>query len=360
MSTPAHLHYRTPFETAEKLGFGEIHLKIDHTLGLFAIVAVHDIKRGPAIGGCRWLPYSSVNEAIVDALRLARGMSFKSAISDLPHGGAKSVIIKPAPEIIFTPELKKHYFEGFGRFVHSLGGTYITAADSGTTSAEMDLIAQTTPYVSSTSSIGNPADLTARGVLRGIEAAVRFKLNQSSLNGIHIAIQGLGQVGYLLAKLCHESGARLSLSDIRIEVAEKACQAFNAAFVPPNLIHAVPADVFSPCALGAILNHESISQLQCPIIAGSANNQLATPNDGRLLHRLNILYAPDYVINSGGVIQASGKYYNVNDKLIEKKVDGIYDTLVTIFEKSRAQRRPTSDIADELAQEMLEKKPTPW
>jgi len=350
-------HYHRPFHYAEKLGFGELHFKMDQDIDFFAIIAIHNIKRGPAIGGCRWIAYNSVNEAICDALRLARGMTYKSAISNLPNGGAKAVLIKPTQ---FKESQKKSYFEVFAKFVNSIGGNYITATDSGTTSCEMDLIAQNTAYVSSTSTIGNPAAYTARGVLRGIEAAVKFKLNKSSLNGLHITLQGLGQVGYLLARLCHQQGAKLTLSDTNPELMNRAAKEFNAEIVSPKLIHTIHSDVFSPCALGSILSHETISQLQAPIVAGCANNQLADPYDGRLLHRLKILYAPDYVINAGGVIQASGKYYQADTKSIEKKVDGIYDTLTTIFQKSQEQHRATSDIADELAEEMLEKPPIPW
>ncbi|MDX2164559.1 MAG: amino acid dehydrogenase [Gammaproteobacteria bacterium] len=343
-------HRREIFKHAEKLGFGELHFKIDHDTQLFAIIAIHNLKRGPALGGCRWRDYDNTGDAIYDALRLARGMTFKSAISHLPHGGGKAVILRPKKPI----EDKEKYFQSFAEFINELNGTYITAADSGTTVEEMDIISKYTKYVTSTSKIGNPAIYTAHGVLRGIQAAVKFKLKKDSLKGLHITIQGVGQVGYLLAKSCHELGATLTVSDITPELTERCKKEFNATVVPANKIHAIKSDVYAPCALGAILNHNTISDLQSPIIVGSANNQLAEMSDGHLLHRLGILYAPDFVANAGGVIQASAKYYQDSEGQIIHKIDGIYDTLMTIFERSEKTHKSTSDIADELALEILE------
>lgn len=342
-------HRRDVFKHAEKLGFGELHFKIDPETQLFAIIAIHNLKRGPALGGCRWRHYDNTGDAIYDALRLARGMTFKSAISHLPHGGGKAVIIRPQKVLN-----KEKYFESFANFINELGGTYITAADSGTTVEEMDIIAKYTKYVTSTSKIGNPAIYTAHGVLRSIEAAVKFKLGKDSLKGIHITIQGVGQVGYLLAKSCHELGAKLTVSDVDEASTERCKKEFGAKVVTPSTIHTIKSDVFAPCALGAVLNHHTISKIHSPIIAGSANNQLAEVSDGHLLHRLGILYAPDFVANAGGVIQASAKYYGDTEEQLAKKIDGIYDTLMTIFERSSKTHKSTSDIADELAMEILE------
>lgn len=342
-------HRRDVFKHAEKLGFGELHFKIDHETQLFAIIAIHNLKRGPALGGCRWRHYDNTGDAIYDALRLARGMTFKSAISHLPHGGGKAVLIRPQKIVD-----KEKYFKSYADFINELGGIYITAADSGTTVEEMDIIAKYTKHVTSTSKIGNPAIYTAHGVLRGIEAAVKFKLKKDSLKDLHITIQGVGQVGYLLAKSCHELGATLTVSDVSEELTERCKKEFGAAVVPPSTIHEVQSDVFAPCALGAILNHRSISKLQSPIIVGSANNQLAEVSDGHLLHRLGILYAPDFVANAGGVIQASAKYYGDSENQLMTKIDGIYDTLTTIFERSAKTHKSTSDIADDLAMEILE------
>lgn len=342
-------HRRDIFKYAEKLGFGELHFKIDHETQLFAIIAIHNLKRGPALGGCRWRHYDNTGDAIYDALRLSRGMTFKSAISRLPHGGGKAVIIRP--EVIIN---KEKYFESYAKFINELNGIYITAADSGTTVEEMDLISKYTKFVTSTSVIGNPAIYTARGVLRSIEAAVKFKLGKNSLKDLHIAIQGVGQVGYLLAKSCHELGAHLTVSDVSVDLAKRCQQEFDAKVVSVHKIHTTKADVYAPCALGATLNHTTIKEIRSPIIAGSANNQLAEASDGHVLHRLGILYAPDYVANAGGVIQASAKYYGNTEADLLKKIDDIYHTLITIFERSAKTRKPTSDIADELAMEILE------
>jgi leucine dehydrogenase len=343
------------FKYAEKLGFGELHFKMDHDTQLFAIIAIHSTKRGPAIGGCRWIPYPNTDEAAYDVLKLAASMTFKSAISGLANGGGKAVLIRPE-----TVHDKEKYFASFAKFVDSLGGAYITAADSGTGVGEMDIIAKYTKHVTSTSAIGDPAVFTSRGVLRGIEAAVKFRLHKDSLKDIHIALQGTGHVGYLLAKLCHQQGAKLTIADINTERAARCAAECQAELVSPDIIHTIPSDVFSPCALGAVLNRHTIPKIHAPIVAGSANNQLAEENDGYLLHRLGILYAPDYVINSGGLIHASGKYYGASDKKIEKKADGIYDTLMTIFERAAQQHKPTNMIADALALEMLERTPVPW
>jgi leucine dehydrogenase len=342
-------HRRDVFKHAEKLGFGELHFKIDHETQLFAIIAIHNLKRGPALGGCRWKHYDNTGDAIYDALRLAQGMTFKSAISHLPHGGGKAVLIRPQQIID-----KEKYFKSYADFINELGGIYITAADSGTTVEEMDIISKYTPYVTSTSKIGNPAIYTAHGVLKGIEAAVKFKLHKDSLKDLHITIQGVGQVGYLLAESCHKLGAKLTVSDISEAFTERCKQEFGATVVAPSEIHAIKSDVFAPCALGAILNRHSILQVQSPIIVGSANNQLAHASDGHLLHRLGILYAPDYVTNAGGVIQASAKYYGDSEEQLMKKVDGIYDTLTTIFDRSAKTHKSTSDIADDLAVEILD------
>jgi leucine dehydrogenase len=349
--------HQNVFKLAEKSGFGEIHFKMDHDTQLFAIIAIHNTERGPAIGGCRWISYSHINDAIIDGLRLARGMTYKAAVSHLPHGGGKGVIIRP--QNLTTIDREK-YFASYAKFVDKLGGSYITAVDSGTTAEEMDIIARYTKHVTSTSAIGNPSVFTARGVLRGIEAAVKFKLKKDTLKDIHISIQGLGQVGYLLAQECHQRGAKLTVADKQTHLTERCKKEFQAEVVPSEIIHTIKADVFSPCALGAILNHHSISKIHSPIIAGAANNQLGDAHDGHLLHRLGILYTPDYVINAGGLIHASGKYHNATDQQIEKKVDTIYDTLMTIFDRSQTQNKATSDVADALALEIMEKPSTPW
>lgn len=230
-----------------------------------AIVAIHSTKHGPALGGCRFIEYPDTDAAIHDAMRLAMGMSAKAALANLPLGGGKAVIIKPA-----TPYDREGYLKQFGAFVDSLGGRYITALDSGTQIADMDIIAEQTPYVASRSSHGDPSPSTAEGVFHGLEAAVRAKLNRSQVKGLHVAIQGLGHVGYRLATLLHQAGARLTVADVNAPLVDNAVRAFDAEVTDPATIHHIACDVFAPCALGGIINDQTIHQLQAPIIAGAA------------------------------------------------------------------------------------------
>ena len=261
-------------------GFGDLHMKVDPQTGMKAIIAIHNTKLGPALGGCRFIEYPSTKAALFDAMRLARGMSYKAASVNLPLGGGKSVIIKPK-----GPYDRTAYLHRFGEFINELGGRYITALDSGTELKDMDIIAQHTPYVASLSSHnGDPSPSTAKGVLRGIQAAVSFKLGKESLNGLHVAIQGLGHVGYLIAQHLHSLGARLTVADIAPGAVERAVKEFGATVVSTETIHKVPCDVFTPCALGAIINDVSINELQTTIVAGAANNQLAHTYHGQRLH----------------------------------------------------------------------------
>jgi len=330
-------------------GFGELHFKVDKATGMKAIVAIHNTTLGPALGGCRFIQYPNTSTAIYDAMRLARGMSYKSALANLPLGGGKSVIIQPA-----TPYDRTAYLEQFGEFVNNLGGRYITALDSGTQLCDMDIIVKHTPYVASLSSHNSdPSPSTAKGVFRGIQAAVFFKLGKTSLAGLHIAIQGLGHVGYLLAGHLHEAGARLTVADISPSSVEKVVHEFGAEAVDTNLIHKIPCDVFAPCALGAIINDQTINQFQTTIIAGAANNQLAHTYHGQLLHDKGILYATDYVINAGGVIFAANKYLHTSDDLLHEQLDSIHTSLLQIFTRSAEENRPTSEIADALAEEKI-------
>jgi len=337
------------FRYAESLGFGDLHIKFDVATGLQAIVAIHSTKRGPALGGCRFIEYDSVNEAIRDALRLAVGMSYKSAISDLPLGGGKSVLIKPR-----RPIDREAYFAAFGRFVHELGGRYITAMDSGVEITDMDIISNYTPYVTTISRHnGDPAPFTALGVLRGIEAAVKFKLQRDNLVGVHVAIQGMGHVGYDLAKRLHALGAKLTICDRKPVAVQRYAVELGAEVVEPERIYEVECDVFAPCALGAILNDQTIPLLKTPIIGGSANNQLAEPRHGQLLTDRGILYAPDYVINAGGLIHAHAEYKNSSLVAAEQHIMTIYEVLLTIFERATREQKPTSVIADMIAAERL-------
>lgn len=336
-------------EYALSHGFGDIHFKVDPETGMKAMIAIHSTKLGPALGGCRFIEYPNTAAALKDAMRLARGMSFKAASVNLPLGGGKSVIMKPKG--VFN---RTEYMHKFGQFVNELNGRYITALDSGTVLSDMDIIAEHTDYVASLSKHnGDPSPSTAKGVLRGIQAAVAFKLGKDNLQGLHVAIQGLGHVGYLLARHLHELGASLTVADISPAVVEQAIQEFGAKAVSTDVIYKVPCDVFAPCALGAIINDLTIPQLQTTIVAGAANNQLAHSIHGKKLHEKDILFAADYVINAGGLIFAASKYLHTPEEKVSDQIDGIYTSLTEIFIRSAKDNLPASEIADTLAQEKL-------
>ncbi len=337
------------FELASSLGFGDIHIKVDPTVGLHAIVAIHDTRLGPALGGCRCIPYPSTDAAVFDALRLARGMTYKAAISGLAQGGGKAVLIRP-------PQIKDRdaYFESFGRFVEQLGGRYITAVDSGTSPADMDIIARVTRHVACTSNsfagTGDPSPHTALGVCRGIEAAVKFKLGRNDLQDVHIALQGAGHVGYPLARELHERGARLTVCDLNALANERCVEEFGATAVTPEQIYDVPCDVFAPCALGAVINDATITRLHTHIVAGAANNQLAEPHHGDVLHKRGILYVPDYVINAGGIIQIALH----DEAAMYAKIMTIYDTLTRVFQESARTGEPAHRVADSMVESILQ------
>ncbi len=336
---------------AEFLGFGNIHTKIDEKTGLKAIIAIHNLSRGPAIGGCRMIAYKTIDKAFEDSLRLAHMMSFKAAINNLPHGGAKAVLIKP--RVIKDREA---YFEKFGEFVNELGGRYITAVDSGTNISDMDIIARRTPFVTCTTQSGidsDPSPLTALGVRRAIQAAVKFKLGRDSLEGIHVAIQGAGHVGYYLAKELHALGARMTVTDVDTKTLERCIDDFHVAVCLPEQIYDVEADVFAPCALGAILNLDTIKRLRVPIVAGSANNQLAHHHYGALLHERGILYAPDFLINAGGLIQVAVIYDHGDIQKAINQINDIYNTVTDIFERSKRENIATNVIAEKIARDRL-------
>ncbi|SRR5579883_101859 len=339
------------FRYAEVLRFGDFHVKFDHKTGLRAIIAVHNLKLGPAIGGCRLIHYHSTDKAVEDALRLAYMMSFKSAISNLPHGGGKAVLMKPK-------EIKdrRAYFEAFGDFVNELGGRYITAMDSGTSEKDMDIIATRTPFVTCTSASGaggDPSPQTALGVRRGIEACLQFKFNKNDLKDVHVAIQGVGHVGYYLAQELAARGARLTVCDVNEMNLQRCVKEFGAAVCPPENIYDVAADVFAPCALGAVLNLQTIKRLRVPIVAGSANNQLAHHHHGALMHERGILYAPDFVINAGGIIYVAAVYDHADQNQAFKQVEDIYFNIMQIFERSARENLPTNEIAEMMAIERL-------
>lgn len=336
---------------AELLGYGELHTKIDEKTGLKAFVAIHNLNRGPAIGGCRMVAYQTVDRAIEDALRLGYMMSYKAAITNLPHGGAKAVLIKPA-----VIKDREAYFEKFGEFVQDLGGRYITAVDSGTSPLEMDIIERKTSYVTCTTRLGgdsDPSPLTALGVRRAIEAAVKFNMGKESLEGVHVAIQGAGHVGYYLVKELTALGALITITDVNIKAIQRCVDEFNVKVCGPDEIYDIQADVFAPCALGATLNRDTIKRLRVKIVAGSANNQLAHFHYGALLHERGILYAPDFLINAGGLIQVAVIYDNGDKAAALSQINDIYHIVYDIFERSIRENVATNEIAARIAREKL-------
>jgi leucine dehydrogenase len=349
-----HRHVDSLFRYAEMLGFGEIHFKIDHATELHSIIAIHNTKRGPAIGGCRLIHYDHIDEALVDAMRLARMMSYKAAVCKLPHGGAKAVIMRP--KLIKD---RQAFFEAFGDFVEEQQGRYVTALDSGTEPADMDIIAKHTRYVTCTTFggyAGDPAPYTALGIRRGMEAAVKFKLGRNNLEGIRVAIQGAGHVAYYLTKELTKLGAHITICDVNKEAIQHIVNEFgaNITVVQPDQIFDVPCDIFAPCALGAILNLTTIRKLKASIVAGSANNQLDHRHHDIALHQRGILYVPDFVINSGGLIHVAAIYDHGDEDKASAQIYDLYNTLMELFERAKKEHRPTNEIAELTAEENLQ------
>ena len=325
----------------------------DAPTGLRAIIAIHSTVLGPAAGGCRMWPYASTTEAAADVLRLSRGMSYKNAMAGLPFGGGKAVIIGDA-RTAKTPEL----FAAFGRMVDSLRGRYVTAEDVGTTTADMAHVERVTRYVSGLGRApgeagGDPAPMTALGVFLGIRAAVKFRLGRADLAGLTVAVQGAGGVGYHLCGMLAAAGARLKVADVLPQALERVCDEFKAAPVPAVQVLEEQADVLAPCALGAILDARSTRKLRVPVVAGAANNQLATPEDGEALRAAGILYAPDYVINAGGIISVAREYYGGTEAQVIEDIQGIPARLTEIFERARREGRAPNEVADRMARERL-------
>lgn len=342
------------FSEMDHYDYGAVHLRRDGATGLHAIVAIHDDRLGPALGGCRFIHYATEHDAVVDALRLSRGMTYKAAITGLPHGGGKSVIIRPPGEFD-----RAALFRAFGQFLEKLGGLYITAEDSGTSVEDMEVIRSVTKNVTGVKPEngggGDPSPFTAIGVRRGIEACAKFRLNRDSLDGLKVAIQGVGHVGHHLCKELHALGAKLIVADIDPNKAERAARDFGAKVVELDSITAVECDVFAPCALGSALNDKTIPQLKCKIVAGAANNQLAEPHHGDVLMQRDILYAPDYAINAGGLVNVAQEVAGYDANAAKEKTLKIYDTIWEIAERAKADMTPTSVVADRMAEERLGK-----
>jgi len=325
----------------------------DRVSGLRAIIAVHDTTLGPALGGCRMWPYDKEEDAVVDALRLSRGMTYKNSAMDLNFGGGKSVIIGD-PRKEKTEEL----FRAFGKFVQSLGGRYITAEDVGTSTADMSVVAEESDFVMGLpGGSGDPSPATAYGVYRGMKACAGEAFGNESLRGRKVAIQGVGHVGYYLARHLHDEGAELFITDIYDDRVQRAATEFGARTVSPDEIYDLDVDIYAPCALGAVINDDTIGRLKCRVVAGAANNQLAESRHGDELQRRNILYAPDFVINGGGVInvadEASPQGYS--QERAYASVARIYDKVARVIEIAGRDNIPTYQAADVMAEERIQR-----
>ena len=335
------------FDQHEMLAFGH-----DKKTGLSAIIAIHNTHLGPAAGGCRMYPYADSDAALNDVLRLSRGMTYKSALAGLPFGGGKSIIIGD-PKKDKTPALLR----AMGEFIHGLGGRYIAAEDSGTSVKDMKVIKEKTPHVVGVDSrskyLGDPSPSTALGVFTGIQVAVKHRLDLDELTGVRIAVQGVGQVGYYLTELLAEAGARVFVADVNKDNVARVSKAFGATAVPTEDIISTEAEVFSPCALGAVINDASIKALKAPVIAGAANNQLAEERHAQLLLERGILYAPDFVINAGGIIDVYYQTNKVNAEVARRHILGIGEKLTQIFARVDAEGRPSHLIAEAMAEEKL-------
>jgi leucine dehydrogenase len=325
----------------------------DDESGLKAIIAIHNTNRGPALGGCRYWNYKNEQEAITDVLRLSRGMTYKSALANLPLGGGKSVIIGDARQDK-TPEKMR----AFGRFIEKLKGIYITAEDVNTTPEDMAIINQETKHVVGLvgqGGSGDPSVITAYGVYIGLKSCVNYKFNAADLSGIHVAIQGLGHVGMELARLLHQEGVKLTVADINNTSVQYAVDHFGATAVSPESILSTSCDILAPCALGGVINDQSIDQLKCQIIAGAANNQLAEARHGAVLHQRHILYAPDYLINAGGLINVTHEGPHYDRAQVMKYVEGIGQTMTEILKMAEEKNIPTNIASDQVAEQRFQK-----
>lgn len=340
------------FKCMEDYDYEQLVFCHDSVSGLKAIIAIHDTTLGPALGGTRMWTYSTEEEAIIDALRLARGMTYKNAAMGLNLGGGKTVIIGNPKK-----DKSEELFRAFGRYVQSLGGRYITAEDVGITVDDMEIVKQETDYVVGLrGKSGDPSPVTAYGVYHGMKACAREVYGNESLRGKVIAVQGLGHVGSALCKFLYDEGARLIVTDIFEENVKNVVKEFAAEYVEPDKIYEIKCNIFSPCALGAVINDITIPKLKCDIIAGCANNQLKEPKHGDILMQKGILYAPDYVINGGGVINVAEELTGCYEReRALAKVSKIYDKILKVIEISKRENIPTYIAADRMAEERIEK-----
>jgi leucine dehydrogenase len=345
------------FDTLSHLGYGELCFGHDSASGLRAIVGIHSTRLGPGIGGCRIRHYDSEADAIDDVTRLAQAMSNKAAVARLRHGGGKAVILAPPDLAKWPADKRAALFRAFGTFVDRLGGRYVTTEDSGTSAADMDVIRQTTKHVLGTSTdkggSGDPSPFTALGVRRGIEAIAQKLFGKPDLKGLHVAVQGVGSVGAHLARELAQAGARMTLCDVDPHRRAAIAAEVGAAVVEVEHILEVDCDIIAPCALGGALTEAVVPKLKAKAIAGAANNQLRTPAVGKALYARGIFYAPDYVINGGGLINVAEEFAGYDAARARHKTLAIHDTIADIIERSRKEHEQPELIADRMAQEII-------
>jgi leucine dehydrogenase len=339
------------FKTMGNMNHEQVVFNREPSIGYLGIIAIHDTTLGPALGGTRFWNYESEEEALVDVLRLSLGMTYKAAVAGLNLGGGKSVIIGD-PD---TPR-REMTFRAHGRAVETLKGRYITAEDVGTSVEDMDYVHMETQHVVGIAGrSGDPSPVTAYGTYRGMKACALEKYGEDSLKGKTVAIQGVGHVGYYLCENLAAEGAKLIVTDITENKVASAVEDFGAEGVKPDAIYGVDAEIFAPCALGAIVNSKTIPELKCDIIAGAANNQLATDEDGKAVQERDILYAPDYVINAGGLINVYSELADWSTDRSKRKAGEIYQTLLEVFELAREDKLTTAEAADRIAERRIER-----
>ncbi|MEW7009343.1 Leu/Phe/Val dehydrogenase [Lentilitoribacter sp. EG35] len=333
-------------------GYEALHYCEDTDTGLRALISIHSTQHGPAAGGCRLWNYASLEEAKTDVQRLSKGMTYKNRSAQLPLGGGKSVIIGEKK----TPEMMR----AFGRFVDALDGRYFTAEDVGISPSDMEIVAEVTPYVAGLEkgeyASGDPSPVTAKGVFACLARSVEYRLGRSDLTNVKVAVQGLGHVGWHLASYLHNAGAQLLVTDLNNDLVKKAVAEFGAVAIPLDEIYAVEADVFAPCALGAVLNEETVDQLKVSVVVGAANNQLSGPDIGDLLNSKDIFYAPDYVVNSGGIINVAAEILKCDDpSFVSSRIESLTQTLDKIIELAERENIGMHSAADQYVEAQLNK-----
>ncbi len=340
------------FEHITGDGYEQVVFCSDDQSGLRAIVAIHSTALGPALGGTRFYPYDTEEEALIDVLRLAKGMTYKAAAAGLDLGGGKAVILGDPKR-----DKSERLFRAYGRFIDSLGGRYVTAEDVGTGREDMDILRRETRWVTGVSKrlggSGDPSPVTAYGVFQGLRACAEEALQTASLEGISIVVSGVGKVGYHLVGHLAEAGAKVTVADVDVDAVGRAVNNYGVDTVEPEKAHAVECDIFAPCALGGIIRDDTLPELKCRVVAGAANNQLDRPEHGDALHELGILYAPDYVINAGGLINVSDELRGYDRDRAMQRVEQVYRVLREIFLVAHTKGMTPAKAADWYAEDRI-------